>query len=101
MLPQNVENQHPPDQVLQKGKPSKGETNITCRFRISENSGLLSSVLFTSLIPCWLPRRLTAGILNISMVHFRRTNPAKLALELLVSTLFHAQALSAVAGSLC
>lgn len=39
-LPQNVENQHPPAQVPQRGEPCKGETTVMRRFGISENSGL-------------------------------------------------------------
>lgn len=85
VLPQNVENQRPPVQVLQRGEPCKGETNIMRRFGNLWELRALSSLLFTSLIPCWLPRRLTGGIVNISTVHFRGTNPTKLALELLVS----------------
>lgn len=39
-LPQDVQTQHSAVQVLQKGKPCKGETNTMCRFGVSENSGL-------------------------------------------------------------
>lgn len=48
-------------------------------------SGSLRSPLFNALIPCWLPRRLTAGIVDVSTVYFRVTNPTKLPLKLLIS----------------
>lgn len=48
-------------------------------------SGCLCSPLLDALIPCWLPRRLTAGIVDVSAVHFRVTNPTKLPLKLLIS----------------